>query len=213
MAESPWYDKFASLYDVGTLGDFFYRKPREAAIDQLDLGVGCHIVDVFCGTGVDLPTLVRRVEREGAVLAIDGSKEMLEQARSRATKNDIDKNVEFLQADFSRTDGIGLVEHAITEKQPRHVFFSLGLTCLENWREFCSRIFDASPSGTRFSIMDVYSNRLTLGARFINWIGAADCRRTVWKVLEDQCESFAWQEFRPFKILDVSVIVASGTKP
>ena len=213
MAESPWYDKFAPLYDVGTLGDFFYRKPRKAAIDQLDLEAGCHIVDVFCGTGVDLPTLVRQVEREGAVLAIDGSKEMLEQARNRAAKHNIDRNVEFLQADFSRTSGIGIVERAITEKQPRHVFFSLGLTCLENWWEFCSRIFDASPSGTRFAIMDVYSDRLTLGARFINWIGAADCRRTVWGVLEERCESFSWQEFRPFKILGVSVVVASGTKP
>ncbi|SDK79919.1 class I SAM-dependent methyltransferase [Billgrantia gudaonensis] len=213
MAESAWYDKFAPLYDVGTAGDFFYRKPREVAIDQLDLGVGCQVADVFCGTGVDLPTLIQKVGTKGAVLAVDGSHEMLEQARSRAGKLHIDSNVEFLEADFSRSTGIGVVEAAITEKQPKHVFFSLGLTCLENWREFCSRIFDAAPSGTRFAIMDVYSNRLTLGARFINWIGAADCCRNVWKILEERCESFAWQEFRPFKILGVSVIVASGTKP
>ncbi len=213
MAESPWYDKFAPLYDIGTLGDFFYRKPREAAIDQLDLGASRRVVDVFCGTGVDLPTLVRQVGKEGAVLAVDGSKEMLEQARARAGKINIDRNVDFLQADFSQASGIEIVERAIADMQPGHVFFSLGLTCLENWREFCSRIYDASPSGTRFAIMDVYSDRLTLGARFINWIGAADCRRTVWRILEERCESYAWQEFRPFKILGVSVIVASGTKP
>ena len=101
----------------------------------------------------------------------------------------------------------------MSRKEPRNVFFSLGLTCLANYQEFLSVVFDASPSGTYFSIMDVYSDRLTLGARFINWIGAADCRRPVWRVLEQRSQSFAWQEFRPFKVLHVSVVVASGRKP
>lgn len=213
MAESRWYDKFAPFYDVGTVGDIFYRKPRKAAIEQLNLSSGSSVADVFCGTGVDLPLLATQVEEEGSVLAVDGSEGMLEQAKARVERCAVSTRFDFLQADLSQTDGLKALEDAISKNKPHHVFFSLGLTCLENWRELCSLVFDASPSGTRFSIMDVYSDSLSLGARFINWIGAADCRRPVWWVLEERCESFAWQEFRPFKLLDVSVFVAAGNKP
>ncbi|EMP56615.1 Ubiquinone/menaquinone biosynthesis methyltransferase [Marinobacter santoriniensis NKSG1] len=213
MAKPRWYDRFAPFYDAGTIGDLFYRKPRKAAIDQLNLSSGDSVADVFCGTGVDFPLLANRVGEKGKVLAVDGSSGMLEQAKARAEQYPASRRFEFLRADFSEVDGLNSLKEAIDKEAPRHVFFSLGLTCLANWREFCSLMFDAAPSGTRFSIMDVYSERLTLGARFINWIGAADCRRPVWKVLEERCESFAWEQFRPFKVLDVSVVVASGSKP
>lgn len=213
MAESSWYDKFAPFYDVGTIGDLFYRKPRKAAVEQLNLSSGSSVADVFCGTGVDFPLLAKQVGKEGSVLAVDGSERMLQHAKARAERCAVSTCFKFLQADFSKVGGLKTLEDAIHKEAPRHVFFSLGLTCLENWREFCSLVFDASPSGTCFSIMDVFSARLSLGARFINWVGAADCRRPVWKVLEERCESFAWKEFRPFKVIGVSVIVASGRKP
>jgi len=213
VAESRWYDKFAPFYDIGTVGDLFYRKPRRVAIDQLNLSSGSTVADVFCGTGIDFPLLATQVGEQGSVLAVDGSEGMLEQAKTRAESCTDSPTFEFLQADFSQPGGLAALEENISKKAPRHVFFSLGLTCLENWRELCLRVFDASPSGTQFSIMDVYSNRLTLGARFINWIGAADSRRPVWRVLEERCESFEWKEYRPFRVLDVSVFVASGSKP
>lgn len=213
MADSRWYDKFAPFYDLGTMGDLFYRKPRKAAIEQLNLSKGSSVADVFCGTGVDFPLLARLVGEKGAVLAVDGSEGMLEKAKARAETCEPGTEFTFLQADFSEADGLDKLEGAVKKETPRHVFFSLGLTCLENWRELCSRVIDASPSGAYFSIMDVYSDRLTLGARVINWVGAADCRRPVWKVLEERCKSFTWQEFCPFKVIDVSVFVASGRKP
>lgn len=213
MAESRWYDKFAPLYDIGTVGDFFYRQPRKVAIDQLELSEGSTVLDIFCGTGVDLPFLSAGVGETGAVLAVDGSEGMLQKAKDRSKRISDNDRIEFLQADFSKHAGLEALRNAVDRMRPRHVLFSLGLTCLENWREFCSLVFNACPSGTQFSIMDVYSNRLTPGARFINWIGAADCRRPVWQVLEERGESFVWQAFRPFKILDVSVFVASARKP
>ena len=213
MAESHWYDTFAPFYDLGTVGDIFYRKPRKVAINQLNLSSGSTVADMFCGTGVDFPLLAAQVGEQGSVLAVDGSEGMLEQAKARAESCTDSPNFDFLQTDFSQPDGLKTLEDTISRKAPRHIFFSLGLTCLENWRDLCSLVFDVSPSGTRFCIVDVYSNRLTLGARFINWVGAADCRRQVWRVIEERCESFEWKEYRPFKVLDVSVFVASGGKP
>jgi len=214
MTDSRWYDKFAPLYNVGTFGDLFYRRARQKAIDELALSPGATVLDIFCGTGVDFAPLHREIGVQGRILAVDGSEGMLKEAKARSGALKIDGNcIDFLEADLSRNSGIEKVVSHIRETQPRHVLFSLGLTCLENWHDFTSEILSAVQPGTRLAIMDVYSKRLTLGARFINWIGAADCQRTVWRALEESCDSFQWFEFRPFKVLDISVFVASGTKP
>ncbi|MAR89835.1 MAG: hypothetical protein CML06_02990 [Pseudomonadales bacterium] len=214
MADTRWYDKFAPLYNVGTFGDLFYRRARQKAIDELDLSPGSTVLDIFCGTGVDFARLHQEIGIQGCILAVDGSEGMLKEAKARSGKLEIDDNcIVFLEADLSRNSGIEKIVSQIHEKQPHQVLFSLGLTCLENWQDFTSEIISAVQPGTRLAIMDVYSKRLTLGARFINWIGAADCPRTVWSALEKNCHSFQWFEFRPFKVLDVSVFVASGTKP
>lgn len=213
MAESSWYDKFAPLYNVGTFGDLFYRKARQKAIFELRLSPGSKVLDIFCGTGVDFKQMYRDVGDQGRISALDGSQGMLNKARSRSKTLEIDQNcIDFLEVDLSQNNGIEEVVSYINQQQPRHVMFSLGLTCLENWKEFTSRIFSVVEPGTRLAIMDVYSERLTLGARFINWVGAADCQRRVWEILEERGQEFERLEFRPFKVLDVSVFVASCTK-
>ncbi|SJK83876.1 class I SAM-dependent methyltransferase [Halomonas elongata] len=214
MVDSRWYDKFAPLYNIGTFADLFYRRARNKAIDELALSPGSTVLDIFCGTGVDFGPLHREIGAQGRILAVDGSEGMLKEAKARSRALEINENcIDFFEADLSRNGGIEKVVSCIHEKKPRHVLFSLGLTCLENWHNFTSEILSAVQSGTRLAIMDAYSKRLTLGSRFISWIGAADCQRTVWRALEENCDSFQWFEFRPFKVLDVSVFVASGTKP
>ena len=96
--------------------------------------------------------------------------------------------------------------------------FTLGLTCLPGWRAFFRAVYDAAPPGARFAIMDGYAERLTLGARFLNWIGAADVRRPVWDELEKRSTDFRKTTRRPLRVfdtdvLDASVVVASGRKP
>lgn len=213
MTGSRRYDKLAPFYNIGKAGDRFYRKARQLAIEQLNLTSGASVLDIFCGTGIDLPLLAAQVGDTGSILAVDGSAGMLEQAQDCAESHAIATPIEFLQADFSQPDGLKKFEEAIRQQQAKHVFFSLGLTCLANWRELCSLVIDASPSGTRFSIIDIRSDRLTLSARFVNWIGVADCRRPVWQVLEERCESFTRQDIRPVKLIGLSVVVASGVKP
>ena len=214
MNKINWYEKIAPFYDLGTMGDFFYRGPRQSAINLLNLTSGAVVADIFCGTGVNFPLLHNHIGEKGHILAIDGSEAMLEKAKLRSKKLGLDDtNITFLQGNVSQPEVIDRIIKSIQNQQAQHIFFSLGLTCLENWREFCLAIIDASTSGTRFAILDAYRERLTLGARYMNWIGSADCRRPVWQVLEQRCESFVKQEYWPFKVLDVSVIVASGTKP
>lgn len=214
MPKGDWYDNFAPLYDAGTISDFFYRQPRKTAVGELQLSRSDRVMDVFCGTGVDFKLLQEKIGTAGYITAVDGSKGMLDQATKRSRKIGLgESSIQFLQADLSSSEGIEKICASIKKNRPKSIMFSLGLTCLPNWHEFTSRVFDAAVPGTRLAIMDVYSEKLSFGARFINWIGAADCRRPVWQALQEKSQSFTWQEFRPFKVLDVSVIVASGTKP
>jgi demethylmenaquinone methyltransferase/2-methoxy-6-polyprenyl-1,4-benzoquinol methylase len=213
MVQFGWYDSFAPVYDVGTLGDVFYRGPRKAAIRQLALHEGAKVFDIFCGTGINFPILAEQIGETGRILGVDGSPGMLERAHARAARRQgMPPEIGFLQADLGSEIGMEELCAAIRVERPYHILFTLGLTCLSNWESLCEKVIASAPAGARVSIMDVYSSRLTLGARFINWVGAADCRRRVWEVLEGAMDSYEWCEYRPFKVLDVSVITASGTK-
>lgn len=163
------HGSFASLYDFGTLGDWLYRPGRRRAINQLHINSDDVVFDFFCGTGVNFPLLLNEISPDGKIVAVDGSQEMLDEAKreARKTKN---KQIELLLTDFTTAQGIQKVVEAIHGSGARKFLFTLGLTCLPNWREFFDSVFEVAPPGARFSIMDVYNERLSLGARLMNWV-------------------------------------------
>jgi len=209
------HDSFASLYDLGMLGDWFYRPARRRAVSQLHVQGQETVFDVFCGTGLNLSLLLERLGPEGRVVGVDGSRRMLSEARNRI-KGPEEARVEFLQADFMTPSGRQRTVDAIQRHEACRFLFTLGLTCLPNWRQFFDVVFDAAPPGSRFSIMDVYNERLSLGARLMNWVAYSETRRPVWKRLEERCMDVQCER-TPFRLLgrllDVSVVTASGRKP
>lgn len=60
-----------------------YEALRRCAIEQLALQPGQTVLDIGCGTGMSLDLLQQAVGPQGQVVAIDQSREMLEQARRR----------------------------------------------------------------------------------------------------------------------------------
>ena len=202
-----WYDRLAVLYNVTR--DYPYGTARRHAIDRLALGPGECVFDLFCGTGVNLPLLHERVSPAGRVVGVDGSSAMLAKAQ-RAWQHL--NSMELVQLDFSDPGCRRALQEQIRADRPAAFLFTLGLTCLRDWSAFFASVFDAADPGSRFSIMDVYGNRPTFGVRFINWIGAGNCTRPVWRELERLTPSFAQEKLRPFRFLDISVLVSSGTK-
>lgn len=69
-----------------------------AAIDALEPAPGWRVLDVGCGTGPTTVELARRVTPGGSVLGVDISPSMLDAARERARREDLD-GVEFRVAD------------------------------------------------------------------------------------------------------------------
>jgi SAM-dependent methyltransferase len=60
-----------------------YEALRRCAIEHLALQPGQTVLDIGCGTGMSLDLLQQAVGPQGQVVAIDQSREMLEQARRR----------------------------------------------------------------------------------------------------------------------------------
>ncbi len=79
------YDRLAPAYDLTAwvFRPFGARRLQERAVDLLDLCEGDTVVDLGCGTGVNLPLLARAVGTRGRVVGIDLSPGMLAQAQRR----------------------------------------------------------------------------------------------------------------------------------
>ena len=95
------YDRLAPAYDVtawifGPLGG---RRLQERAVDLLDLRHGDTVVELGCGTGINLPALAHAVGEHGHVLGIDLSAGMLEQARRRVEQHNLSQ-VTLIQEDI-----------------------------------------------------------------------------------------------------------------
>lgn len=83
------YDRLAPAYDIAAWAfrPLGARRLQEKAITLLDLHPGDTVVDLGCGTGVNLPLLAAAVGERGHVVGIDLSAGMLERARRRAERH------------------------------------------------------------------------------------------------------------------------------
>ena len=101
------YDRLAPVYD---LADRWLIQPfvgmqdlRGATVDALELARGDTVLDIGCGTGLNLPLLVATVGPEGRVVALDYSDGMLRRARTRVRRHGW-RNVELVQGDAARLE-------------------------------------------------------------------------------------------------------------
>lgn len=109
------YRRIAGRYDASLwlfeLLGFRLRRWRHRATAALCPREGGTVVDLGCGTGLNLPHLSALVGEGGRVIGVDQSDAMLDQARQRINRERLD-NVELVQADMSewrfpaRTDAV-----------------------------------------------------------------------------------------------------------
>lgn len=97
-AAQQFYGRWATLYDLAARATPGIASLRERAVASLDLDPGDVVVDIGCGTGANVPYLRERVGREGLVVGVDFTDEMLSRARASAAENGW-TNVEFVRGD------------------------------------------------------------------------------------------------------------------
>lgn len=93
-------DHYDSLVHILSLGmDLYYRK---VALERLLISPGDWVLDIGCGTGLDLPSLSKRIGpgSGGHVVGVDLSERMLYWAHRRICREEV-KNVSLLLSDAS----------------------------------------------------------------------------------------------------------------
>ena len=99
----------ARVYDVASLERVLYRRPRLRLLELLDATPGTTVVDIGCGTGLNLKPLVAAVGPRGRVVGVDASDAMLSRARRRVGGEGW-ANVTLLQGDAA--DLLALLDRA-----------------------------------------------------------------------------------------------------
>jgi len=203
-ASRCWYDHSSKVYDW-TL-DIPYWSVRKAALKQLNLSANDTVLDIGCGTGVNFKPILKLSGHKVNLYGIDPSYGMLSKAKqkiNRYRKN----NIQLIQ---SSLESIALSPEMCGAATK--VIMCLSLSVVADWQAAFMRLFKMLPADSRIVIMDIFHRNGAFGGSFLDSLAASDTTRPIWQGLEDNCPDFHKQDFRPFKIFDVSMFVASGTK-
>ncbi|MEO5833655.1 MAG: methyltransferase domain-containing protein [Nakamurella sp.] len=176
------YTVSARFYDVLSLERLVYRAGRVAAIEALGLQRGMRVLDLGCGTGLSHPLLIEAVGTTGAVIGVDSSPQMLQQARRRARRHDW-LNVQLVQADITELGEVGTVDAVIAV---------YALSVVPGWERAWARALAHTRRGGRMAVVDL---QLPVGAarlaaplaRLACAAGGSDINAHPWTALEYDC--------------------------
>ena len=100
---SARYDFTVGIFNMFSSFGFDIPAWRLKAVQALALKPGDTVVDIGCGTGLNIPFLQAAIGPEGKIIGVDLSQTMLDQAQQRVLENDW-KNVELVCSDAAKYD-------------------------------------------------------------------------------------------------------------
>ncbi len=154
------YDRLARSYDFW---DRWVAEPlagisglREQTVATLDLAAGHRVLDIGCGTGLNLPLLVAAVGPEGSVVALDYSQGMLDRAQLKVERSGW-RNVVVVQGDAAKLAGVGEDFDAVMST------WALGI--VDDLPSALRRAVEVLKPGGRLTILDLHRTRASSGLR------------------------------------------------
>lgn len=193
------YTWAAPVYDLLSAEWPVYRVGRLAGIERLRLRAGDRVLDVGCGTGLNLPLLRAAVGASGRVVGVDASPQMLELASRRASHRGW-TNIDLVEADATAMDaleirrllgnrggdrpGSGVAEGADA------VLFTYSLSLMRPWQQAWTCALRVARPGARIAVVDL---ALPGGAatpwrplaRLACALGGSDIAARPWTAAED----------------------------
>lgn len=130
--------KVAKRYDM-SMSHIFARYKKKALINS-SINKGDCVLVFCCGTGLDFAPVYNRIGKEGKIIGIDFSTEMLRIAEKRI-KNNNWKNIELINADVSGNKEI------LNEKADAGIC-TLGLSIIPNFKKaYNNLLFNVKDNG------------------------------------------------------------------
>jgi demethylmenaquinone methyltransferase/2-methoxy-6-polyprenyl-1,4-benzoquinol methylase len=181
---------------------------RKRCIEKLQLHPGATVLDLGCGTGLNLPHIVQALGTQGRVVAVDASQKMLEQAAERLRREGIEDRVTLVQGDARKLDE--LLAPVLQGARLDAVLITLFFSVVPAWRDVFAKAFDRLAPGGRCAIMDTYWPKPSRRLLFLSWRYAADPTRPGFEPLQQASADFQMENFPPDN--SEAFYIAVGTK-
>jgi S-adenosylmethionine-diacylgycerolhomoserine-N-methlytransferase len=192
------YSTIARFYDLLSAEYPVYRAGRLLGIELLRLRPGQQVLDVGCGTGLNFALLQKEIGREGVIVGLDSSAEMLAQARHRARRQGW-TNVILIQADATSFSAAEVRAQIVAQGGREFADAALATYSLSlmrdrelAWSNMMRLVFPAAWS----CVVDMQEPRgryafVTPLARLACRLGGSDINARPWQALERDCKDVA----------------------
>ncbi len=179
----------ALTYDALSGERAVYRAGRVAAVAALGLLPGQVVLDLGCGTGLDLPLLHAGLGPEGLAVALDASAPMLAAAGRRAVRLGW-RRVHLVRADATTVGARALLPEGVAAVDAVLATYSLSL--MPDWPAAWRTALSVARPGARVAVVDMarprgWARALTPLALAATALGGADIDAHPWTALEREC--------------------------
>lgn len=188
------YTAVAPFYDLLSAEVPIYGAGRRRLIELLSLREGDQVLDLGCGTGLNLSQLQQRVGPSGHIVGIDRSAQMLAQARRRAQRHGWE-NVTLIRADATEMVGSEISEEVVRaggQRLSRVGLATYSLSLMGRWDRAWTNMWRLTEPGAELGVLDMQrptgpSALLSPLARAACWLAGADIEAHPWVGVERDC--------------------------
>ncbi|MGK0387798.1 MAG: ubiquinone/menaquinone biosynthesis C-methylase UbiE [Maribacter sp.] len=183
-----YYDRFSKVYDLVS-SKWYYKKPREYAIKELELKENDTVLNIPCGTGQNFEYFQKYLNNIGTIIGIDLSQGILNKAQIKINKHNWN-NTKIIKGDATKINADWIKERKIDVIKFDSILCDLGLSGFPHWEIIIDNLISLLKPGGKIVIIDWHIEKSSLRARFIKWIGKGEVERPLYQYLEKEVESF-----------------------
>jgi S-adenosylmethionine-diacylgycerolhomoserine-N-methlytransferase len=154
---SGYYAWQSRIYDATRWAFLFGRK---TILDELHLKPGDTVVEVGCGTGHNLESIVRRVGERGEVFAVDCAEPMLARCAERIRRKGWN-NVRLVDREYGTVP--------VTGGKADAVLMSYSVSMIPDWESVIRCAFQELKAGGRIGVVDFCQKDQAAVSKVFKW--------------------------------------------